>query len=32
LGLVCDIFNTWVTNVSIIKWYALKKEKKNNEN
>ncbi|MDP3992338.1 MAG: protein translocase subunit SecF [Nanoarchaeota archaeon] len=26
-GLCFDIFNTWVTNVSIIKWYALKKEK-----
>jgi len=32
LGLAFDIFNTWVTNVSIIKWYALKKEKKSNEN
>jgi preprotein translocase subunit SecF len=27
IGLSFDIFNTWVTNVSIIKWYALKKEK-----
>ena len=32
LGLLFDIFNTWITNVSIIKWYALKKEKKSNEN
>jgi preprotein translocase subunit SecF len=32
LGLAFDIFNTWLTNVSIIKWYALKKEKKRNEN
>jgi len=28
IGLCFDIFNTWVTNVSIIKWYVLKKEKK----
>lgn len=28
IGLVFDIFNTWVTNVSIIKWYVLSKEKK----
>jgi len=28
IGLVFDIFNTWVTNVSIIKWYVLKKQKK----
>jgi preprotein translocase subunit SecF len=27
IGLSFDIFNTWVTNVSIIKWYALKKKK-----
>jgi len=25
IGLVFDIFNTWITNASIIKWYALKK-------
>jgi preprotein translocase subunit SecF len=31
-GLIADIFNTWLTNVSIIKWYALSKEKKKNEN
>ncbi|MBI4116599.1 protein translocase subunit SecF [Candidatus Pacearchaeota archaeon] len=24
MGLVFDILNTWVTNVSLIKWYALK--------
>jgi preprotein translocase subunit SecF len=28
IGLVFDIFNTWVTNVSIIKWYVLSKEKR----
>jgi preprotein translocase subunit SecF len=28
IGLGFDIFNTWVTNVSIIKWYALHKQKK----
>lgn len=28
IGLGFDIFNTWLTNVSIIKWYALRKEKK----
>ena len=27
IGLSFDIFNTWVTNVSIIKWYAIKKRK-----
>ena len=27
IGIGFDIFNTWITNVSIIKWYALKKEK-----
>jgi preprotein translocase subunit SecF len=27
IGLIFDIFNTWVTNVSIIKWYMLSKEK-----
>ena len=25
IGLVFDIFNTWVTNVSILKWYAEQK-------
>ena len=25
IGLFFDMFNTWVTNVSIIKWYAIKK-------
>ena len=25
IGLIFDIFNTWITNASIIKWYALKK-------
>ena len=28
IGLAFDIFNTWVTNVSIIKWYIISKEKK----
>jgi preprotein translocase subunit SecF len=32
LGLLFDIVNTWITNVSISKWYALSKEKKKNEN
>jgi preprotein translocase subunit SecF len=27
IGLAFDIFNTWITNVSIIKWYVLSKEK-----
>ena len=27
IGLLFDMFNTWVTNVSIIKWYAIKIEK-----
>lgn len=27
IGLVFDIFNTWITNVSILKWYILSKEK-----
>ncbi len=27
IGLAFDIFNTWLTNVSIIKWYALHKQK-----
>lgn len=25
IGLTFDIFNTWITNVSILKWYSLKK-------
>ena len=28
IGLSFDIFNTWLTNVSIIKWYASRKKKK----
>lgn len=32
LGLFFDIFNTWIVNVSIIKWYALRKKNKKNEN
>jgi preprotein translocase subunit SecF len=32
LGLAFDLLNTWLTNVSIIKWYALSKQKKQNEN
>ena len=31
-GLIFDIFNTWLTNVSIIKWYVLHLQKKKNEN
>ena len=31
-GLIFDIFNTWLTNVSIIKWYVLHLKKKKNEN
>lgn len=27
IGLGFDIFNTWITNVSILKWYAINKEK-----
>ena len=27
IGLAFDIFNTWLTNVSIIKWYSIKKGK-----
>jgi len=27
IGLAFDILNTWITNVSIIKWYVLRKEK-----
>jgi len=29
IGLCFDILNTWLTNVSIIKWYAKHKQKKN---
>lgn len=29
IGLSFDILNTWITNVSILKWYVLKKEGKN---
>lgn len=29
IGLLFDILNTWVTNVSILKWYVKYKEKKN---
>jgi preprotein translocase subunit SecF len=29
IGLMFDIFNTWITNVSIIKWYVLRKQNKN---
>ncbi len=29
IGLVFDIFNTWITNASILKWYVLKQENKN---
>jgi len=32
IGLLFDIFNTWLTNVCIIKWYVLKREKKKHEN
>jgi preprotein translocase subunit SecF len=28
IGLIFDIFNTWITNASIIKWYAIKRQKK----
>ena len=31
IGLIFDIFNTWVTNVSIIKWYMISKEKRGQE-
>ena len=30
IGLGFDIFNTWITNASIIKWYAISKEKNEN--
>jgi len=26
IGLIFDMFNTWVTNVSILKWYMEKKK------
>jgi preprotein translocase subunit SecF len=29
IGLSFDLMNTWITNVSILKWYAKKKERKN---
>lgn len=29
IGLCFDILNTWLTNVSLIKWYVLHKQKKN---
>jgi preprotein translocase subunit SecF len=32
IGLGFDILNTWLTNVSIIKWYILNKQKKKHEN
>jgi preprotein translocase subunit SecF len=28
IGLSFDLFNTWLTNVSIIKWYVLRKQKR----
>ena len=31
IGLIFDIFNTWITNVSILKWYVLSKEKRGQE-
>jgi len=31
IGLSFDIFNTWITNVSIIKWYVLRKQRKNED-
>ena len=31
IGLGFDILNTWLTNVSIIKWYVLEKEKRKNK-
>lgn len=27
IGLFFDIFNTWITNVSLLKWYVLRKKK-----
>ncbi len=32
IGLMFDILNTWLTNVSIIKWYVLRKKHQRNEN
>ncbi len=32
IGLGFDVLNTWLTNVSIIKWYAQRREKRKNEN
>ncbi|MFH1326792.1 MAG: protein translocase subunit SecF [archaeon] len=32
IGLGFDLLNTWVTNVSILKWYVNHKEKKKHEN
>jgi len=29
IGLLFDIINTWITNVSVLKWYVKYKEKKN---
>lgn len=31
IGLGFDLLNTWITNVSIIKWYVLGKEKRRNK-
>lgn len=32
IGLVFDIFNTWITNVLILKWYLEKKDKQGERN
>ncbi len=32
IGLTFDMLNTWITNVSIIKWYIFSKEKRHNRN
>jgi len=32
IGLSFDILNTWLTNVSIIKWFILRKQRKNDRN
>jgi len=29
IGLIADVFNTWIQNVAIIRWFAEKKEHKN---
>jgi len=29
IGLLFDLLNTWITNVSILKWYVIRKENKN---